>query len=361
MVQNNMEYHRLEITSIEPTAQNAVCVEFDIPSDLTEKFNFVPGQHLTLRHEIDGENLRRFYSICSQNSKSAIRIGIRNIENGRFSGFLNHEAKIGDRLEILAPRGRFCLADQAKGKHIIAFAAGSGITPIYAILVEHLKSDENSTATLINGNRTTGSIMLRQDLGDLKDIYLHRFQIIQLLSRERQDVEQFNGRIDKKSIKNLIEGKLIYPESATQIFICGPSTMINETKESLINNGASPQAIMFERFTANEARPVKPSTQIIKAVASGVNVAFVLDGVERNFSITDAGDSVLNAAHKAGFELPFSCAGGMCATCRCKIVEGQVEMAVNYALEPWELEAGFVLACQSRPKTRKIRLDFDAS
>jgi ring-1,2-phenylacetyl-CoA epoxidase subunit PaaE len=362
-----LEYHQLEIASIEPTANNAVCISFVIPQELKNTFEFKPGQHLTLRHRLNEENLRRFYSICTPSTPSMgqsgeqLRIGVRQINDGRFSGFLNNEAKVGDRLEVLAPRGHFCLTEESAGKHIIAFAAGSGITPVYSIVYSHLLRNTNATATLVYGNRATRSIMLCGDLNNLKDIYLERLQIIHMLTQEQQDIDWFNGRIDKKSLYRLADGGLIEPDRAVQIFICGPVNMIDETQSALIELGATPAKISVERFTAVGGEIKPASTQTLKIVESGVGVSFLLDGVEKEFTITDPQDTVLSAAQRSGFELPFSCAGGMCATCRCKLVEGEVQMAANYALEPWELEAGFVLACQSRPKTSKIRLDFDAT
>jgi len=357
-----LEYHQLEITAIEPTAQNAVCVTFQIPAELRANFTFVPGQHLTLRHRINDEKLRRFYSICTPQAGSQIRIGVRQIADGRFSGYLNNQARVGDRIEVLAPRGHFCLKPESTGKHIIAFAAGSGITPIYSILHNHLMGDPQATANLVYGNQMTKSIMLCSDLNDLKDQYLDRFQMIHLLSREQQDIDQLNGRIDRKSITKIIESGLVNPKNASQIFVCGPADMIGEVEFTLGEHGVDPALVSIERFTAiGSDAPVKIDQQTKKIVEGGVKVSFVQDGIEKEFSLNDPGDTVLSAAEKAGFELPFSCAGGMCATCRCKLIEGEVEMDVNYALEPWELEAGFVLACQSRPKSAQLRLDFDAT
>jgi ring-1,2-phenylacetyl-CoA epoxidase subunit PaaE len=357
-----LEYHELKITSIEPTAQNAVCVTFQVPAEHRTKFEFIPGQHLTLRHRIKDEKLRRFYSICTPQAGSEIRIGVRQIEDGRFSEFLNKEARVGDKIEVLAPRGHFRLAADTAGKHIIAFAAGSGVTPVYSILHNHLMRDPHSTAVLVYGNQMTKSIMLCSDLNDLKDQYLDRFQMIHLLSREQQDIEQLNGRIDQKSITKIIESGLVNPKDASQIFVCGPANMIDEVELTLSEHGVDPDLVSIERFTAlGSDAPVKVDQQTKKVVEDGVKVSFVQDGIEKEFSFSDPNDTVLSAAEKAGFELPFSCAGGMCATCRCKLVEGEVQMDVNYALEPWELEAGFVLACQSRPKSRQLRLDFDAT
>lgn len=355
-----LDYRNLEITEISSTADNAVCVSFQIPPAMRDEFKFVPGQHLTFRRSIDGKEQRRFYSICSPDDDNELRIGVRQIDEGQFSGFFNQQAKSGDTLEVLAPRGRFCLDSDASSKHILAFASGSGITPIYAMIQHHLASDERSTATLVYGNRQTSSIMLRQDLNDLKDEYLDRFQIIHLLSREQQDIGQFNGRVDRDNILGLAKSGLIEPVSAAQILVCGPGAMIDAVSKTLNELGADDAKIAAERFTAVDQKPVVISKDVQETIDKGVQVKFVLDGMEKSFSISDANDTVLTAAVKSGFELPFSCAGGMCATCRCKLVEGDVEMDANYSLEKWELEAGFVLACQSRPKTDKLVLDFDA-
>ena len=354
-----LEYHPLKVAKIEPIAQDAVGLWLDIPTHLAETFVFKPGQHLSLRHTIGDKELRRFYSICSLENTNQLRIGVRHIEDGRFSGFLNQKIKPGDTLEVLAPRGRFCLQETARAKHILAFAAGSGITPIFSQLQNHLSADDDSTATLVFGNRSTKTIMLRRDLNDLKDRYLGRFETLHTLSREQQDIEFLNGHIDKALIEQLTEKSLIAPNSAAQILICGPAQMIDNVQSTLLGLGVDAEKISLERF--NVAKPTgKPSKQVQKNLSEGAKISIVLDGVEQAFSISDPNDTVLSAAEKSRIELPFSCAGGMCATCRCKLIEGEVEMAQNYALEPWELEAGYVLACQSRPTTPKIRLDFDA-
>ncbi|MCF6321927.1 MAG: 2Fe-2S iron-sulfur cluster-binding protein [Rhizobiaceae bacterium] len=356
-----LEYHKLEVTAIEPTASDAVCVSFKVPDKLEKQFDFIPGQHLTLRGMIDGEELRRFYSICSSQNDPLLRIGVRQLEDGRFSGFLNTETKVGDQLDILVPRGLFRLNDSSKGKHVLAFAAGSGITPVYSIIHNHLESDAQSTATLVYGNRTISSIMLLSDLNDLKDKYLDRFQLVHILSREQQDNASLNGRIDKDNVKSLVSSGLIEPQKADEIFICGPADMIDSAQQVLISLGADGDNIKIERFTGNENVKKSPSPQTRKIVEKGVGITYILDGVEKSFPLEDPADTILGAAKKSGHVLPFSCAGGMCATCRCKLIEGEVEMDANYSLEPWELEAGYVLACQSRPKTEKIKLDFDVS
>lgn len=355
-----LDYHTLEVAKIEQTAEDAVCVTFLVPDGLKSEFQFKPGQHLTFNHEINGEKLRRFYSICSSPGRDELRIGARAITDGRFSGYLNSEIKVGDNLDVLIPRGRFFLKGDAKGKHILAFASGSGITPIYSILSHHLAQDAAATATLIFGNRNTKTIMLRNDINDLKDLYLNRFQVVHILSREQQDIDILNGRIDDKSIAALARDNLITPKNAAQVFICGPNDMIENVTNAMNNAGVEADHLTVEQFTAvKNAKPA--SKEVQENIKSGTMVSYILDGAEKNFQLNDPDNTVLDAAQNAGHELPFSCAGGMCATCRCKLVEGEVEMATNYALEPWELKAGYVLACQSRPKTKSIRLDFDAS
>jgi len=356
-----LNYHKLEVTAIEPTANDAVCLSFKVPPELKKEFEFIPGQHLTLRNKIDGEELRRFYSICSSQNDPQLRIGVRQLEDGRFSGFLNTEMKVGDKLDILEPRGHFRLQSSSKGKNIIAFAAGSGITPVYSIIRNHLESDEKSTATLVYGNRKIATIMLRNDLNDLKDKYLDRFQLVHIMSREQQDNARMNGRINKDNIQNLVSSGLINTKSADQIFICGPADMIDTAQQALIALGAEADSIKVERFAGSENIKKTPSSNTRKIVVNGVAITYVLDGVEKSFPLNDPNDTILGAAKKSGHVLPFSCAGGMCATCRCKLVEGKIEMDANYALEPWELDAGYVLACQSRPKSEKIKLDFDVS
>ncbi len=356
-----LEFFPLTIAAIEPTAGDAVVIEFNIPQEHKSKFDFLPGQHLTLRHYFHDEPLRRFYSICSLPDEGNIRIGVRKIDQGRVSGFFNSDAKIGDVVSALPPRGRFNLAANMQGKHLVALVAGSGITPIYPILAEHLNSDPNSTATLIFGNRNTNSMMLRQQLNNLKDSFVDRFQLINILSQEQQEFGLLNGRIDQEKIAQISKYNLVDFANSGQVLLCGPSNMIDVTQNALVEIGVDPETISFERFTALEKPVSNDEKPGYDAQKKGAKVSYILDGVHKEFQISNEGDNVLEAAQKQGLELPFSCAGGMCATCRCKLVEGEVEMAVNYSLEPWELEAGYVLACQSRPKTSSIKLDFDES
>jgi ring-1,2-phenylacetyl-CoA epoxidase subunit PaaE len=357
-------FHELTIAEIDRQTPDAVALAFNVPADLREAFAFHPGQYLTLAAEIDGEEIRRSYSICSTPGDPLVRVGVKKVADGRFSRFVNDHLGVGDTVRVMPPEGRFTpkLGGGIRQDYIL-IAAGSGITPMLSIATTVLAHEPESTITLIYGNRSTETIMFREELEDLKDQYLGRFTLVHVLSREKQDVELLNGRIDGARIATMAERGLINPLDADGVFLCGPGEMIDDVAASLKSFGVADDKIRFERFTpAGDVAPRKaPSDAARQAVEQGVEVEIVLDGVRRNFSMADADQSVLDAAHSAGIELPYSCAGGMCCTCRCRVVEGSTEMAVNYSLERWEIEAGFTLACQSRPTSGKLVLDFDAA
>jgi ring-1,2-phenylacetyl-CoA epoxidase subunit PaaE len=287
---------------------------------------------------------------------------VKKVADGRFSRFVNERLAIGQPMRVMTPEGRFTALIGGRHDYVL-IAAGSGITPMLSIARTVLGHEPESTVTLIYGNRSTDTIMFLEELEDLKDRYLGRFTLIHVLSREAQDVDILNGRIDGQRIRLLAERGLIDPAGADGVLLCGPGAMIDEVAEALRDIGVENDRIRFERFTpSGEApRPRPASREVAEAVAKGVPVEVVLDGVRRSFAVTDPSQTVLDAAHAAGIELPYSCAGGMCCTCRCRVVEGKTEMAVNFSLQPWEIEAGFTLACLSRPLTEKLVLDFDAA
>ena len=356
-----MAFHDLKILAVRPQGGDAVAITFDVPGDAADKFHFTPGQYLTLRAEIGGEDVRRSYSICSPRKSGRLEVGIRAIEGGRFSGFAS-ALKPGDMLKVMPPEGRFVVAPGGGGHDYLLIAAGSGITPMLSIAASVLEEEPESQVTLIYGNRTTNSIMFREELEELKDRYLDRFQLLHVLSREDQDVPMLNGRIDAEKLRVYAEKGIIAPASHDGIYICGPGDMTELAAATRRELGAPDSRIHMELFTPAEGSLPSASERAAKAVtASGqVEVETILDGTRRRFTMDGTKQTVLEAAHEAGVELPFSCAGGMCCTCRCRVSEGKAEMDVNYSLEPWELEAGFVLACQSRPHSEKIILDFDA-
>lgn len=355
-------FRTLIVAEIVRETPESVSIGFDVPDELAETFAFTPGQYLTLAAEIDGDEARRSYSICSMPGESRLRVGVKRVADGRFSRFVNEHLAVGDMIRVMPPEGRFTALIGGRHDYLL-IAAGSGITPMLSIARTVLGHEPDSTITLVYGNRSTDAIMFLEELGDLKDRYLGRFTLVHLLSREAQDVDILNGRIDAERIRLLASRSLIDPAGADGVFVCGPGAMIEDVSAALQSLGVADDRIRFERFTpAGDApAPRKPSEAVEKAVAKGVPVEVMLDGVRRSFAVSDPAQTVLDAAHRAGIELPYSCAGGMCCTCRCRVVEGKTEMAVNFSLQPWEIEAGFTLACQSRPVSEKLVLDFDAA
>lgn len=354
-------FHELEISEVRQETQNSVSIAFNLPDALSDRFSFIPGQYLTLRANIDSEDFRRSYSICSKPDE-ALRVGIKHVEGGKFSTFAQ-SLKAGDRLSVMPPEGRFTLNEnEVPNGDLLLICSGSGITPILSIAAHQLASCLNSQVTLVYGNQTTNLIMFRRELEILKDQYLTRFHVHHILSREMQDVDLFSGRIDAERIGEMIKFGLIAPEDAAGIFICGPQEMSENLQKYFIANGINEKKVHVELFNINDVTgPVKISKAVSKVVEEGVEVEIVLDGIRRKVLLTDERDTVLTAAQKSGLELPFSCAGGMCATCRCKLIEGDAQMDKHYSLADWELAAGFVLSCQLRPKSEKLILDFDAT
>ncbi len=348
-------FHDLTLASVTPLTSDAVALEFDVPETLRDAFAFVPGQYLTLRTHIDGQEVRRSYSIASQPDQT-LTVGVKCIEDGTFSTWAQ-TLKAGSSIEVMAPEGRFTCE---KEQNVILIAAGSGITPMMAIAADALS--RGARVSLVFGNRDTQSIMFRDALDGLKNRYLDRFTLIHILSREPQDVDLLSGRIDAEKIKKLAQAGAIDLKNTNGVFLCGPGAMIDAVSQALIEASVSKDHIHFERFYQDGETPRLPASQEARAAAqAGVAVNVVLDGAQKRFDFGAADETVLDAAARQGHELPFSCKGGMCCTCRCKVTEGSAEMAVNYSLEPWELEAGFTLACQARPTSDRLTLDFDAA
>lgn len=356
-------FHELTVAGIERQTPDAVALAFDIPDGLKRDFAFAPGQYLTLAATIDGEDVRRSYSICSAPGDPTLRVGVKRIADGRFSAFVNERLSVGDTIRVMTPEGRFTpkLGGGDRQDYIL-IAAGSGITPMLSIARTVLSHEPHSTIMLIYGNRSSDQIMFLEEIEDLKDRHLGRFVLVNVLSREKQDVDLLNGRIDGARIRAFAERGLIDPAGADGIFLCGPGEMIDEVSSALKALGVEDARVRYERFTpSGEAPKPSPRSQAARAAAEkGVAIEVMLDGVTRGFVMGEGDATVLAAAQRAGIELPYSCAGGMCCTCRCRVVEGETEMAVNFSLEQWEIEAGFTLACQTRPTGERLVLDFDA-
>ncbi|MCZ4289000.1 2Fe-2S iron-sulfur cluster-binding protein [Hoeflea alexandrii] len=355
-------FHTLEIAAVRNETPDAVAISFAIPEDLSDTFAFVPGQYLTLRADIGGEDMRRSYSICSPlNETSRRTVGVKRIEDGRFSSFAQ-TLKQGDRIEVMPPQGRFTA--QIGGEHdYLLLAAGSGITPCLSIAKSVLAGEPDSTVTLLYANRNSSSVMFRDDLNDLKDRYTTRFTLLHVMDEEVQDVEIMNGRLDAEKLENLANLGVIDPKAADAIYICGPEPMILSASAAMTTLGVDQNKIKFELFTpapGAKPAPAKTNGTPVNGAKHGASVEIILDGARRTIEVDAAQDTVLTAAMKAGLDLPYSCAGGMCCTCRCRIVEGAATMDENFSLEPWEIEAGFTLSCQARPDTDRLVLDFDA-
>lgn len=348
-------FHNLTLADVRTETSDSVVLTFDVPADLAGTFAYQPGQYLTLRADVDGTDQRRNYSIASRPG-APLCVGVKRIEDGVFSAFAQ-SLKPGDTLAVMPPEGRFVCTNQTD---LVLIAAGSGITPLISIASDALA--RGARVTLVYGNRQTETIMFRDTLDALKDQYLERFTLIHILSREAQDVALLNGRVNGEKIAALAHAGAIDLQGSDGIFLCGPGGMIDDVVEELKSRDVKPALIHFERFTVDGEAPRAPKSRAAEdAAAHGVAVSVYLDGTRRDFQFEAQDNTVIDAAERQGLELPFSCKGGMCCTCRCKVEEGSAEMAMNYSLEPWELEAGFTLACQARPTSENLVLDFDAA
>jgi ring-1,2-phenylacetyl-CoA epoxidase subunit PaaE len=325
----------------------------------TPNLAFTPGQYLTLRAEINGAVEQRCYSICSAPNDPVIEVAIKRVPSGRFSEWAHENLKLGTSVDAMAPEGRFgCVPGTTPARRYLAVAAGSGITPIISLARTLLAAEPSASFTIVYGNRDMASIMFRGALDDLKDRYMARFSAIHVLSRELQDVALFNGHIDGPRLDALAEAGLIAPGDADLVFICGPTAMMDTAETALTALGANPASIQTERFLPTPGAAVR-TPETANALPDGASVTAIYDGVARTFQMAPGENSAILAAERAGIDLPSSCRGGMCCTCRARVVEGAAEMAVNYSLEDWELEAGFILTCQSWPTTPTLTLDFD--
>lgn len=351
-------FHTLKIARLANAAEDALSLTFAVPEDLRAAYAFIPGQYLTLKATLDGRELRRTYSICSEPGGETISVGIRRLPGGAFSERVCAGLVEGTELQVMTPEGRFRLGEETD---LLLVAAGSGITPMISIARAALA--RGARVTLVYGNRSTASIMFRAELDALKDRYLERFTLIHLLSREGQDIPLLEGRITGAKLALLARAGALDPAGADGVFLCGPGDMIDDVRAALAELGVDPGRVHSERFTPEGEAASRPAASVRarEAAALGVEVEAILDGNRRRFELSGEDASLIDAAHRQGLELPFSCKGGMCCTCRCRIVEGAAEMATNYSLQPWELEQGFTLACQARPTTPRLVLDFDAA
>ncbi len=352
-------FHPLTVADVRRETPEAVSIAFAVPPALAADYRYVPGQHLTLRFTRDGEEIRRSYSICSGLDDAELRIAVKAVEGGRFSP-VACDIRVGETIDVMTPQGRFGVAPSDTARTYLAIAAGSGITPVMSIARTVLRRESQSRFVLIYGNRNTQSIIFKPQLEDLKDRYLSRFVVHHVLSREPQEVPLLHGRIDGDKVAQILRtlGPL---EAIDHVFLCGPGGLIEDARQAVVGLGVPAEKLHIEYFSVDglpvEARP-KP--RVVDSGAAPVATAILTLHGARHAVPMLAGETVTDAGLRAGLEMPYSCRGGMCCTCRAKLTDGRVEMDLNYSLEPWETEAGFVLTCQAHPKTERVDLDFDA-
>lgn len=354
------KFHSLTIKEVRPETRDAVSIAFDIPADLADSFRFTQGQHLVMRTQMDGEEVRRSYSICTGVNDGELRVAIKRVAGGRFSAYANDSLKAGQSLEVMPPSGHFYVElDAARHGNYLAVAAGSGITPILSIIKTTLDAEPHSRVTLLYGNRSSGSALFREQLEDLKNCYLQRLNLIFVFSREQQDVDLYNGRIDADKCGQLFS-RWIDVKSLDAAFICGPQAMTETVRDQLKANGMHAERIHFELFAAAGSAQKREAREAARETDSAVSqVTVISDGRELSFPLARNSQSVLDAGNAQGLELPYSCKAGVCSTCKCKVIEGEVEMDSNFALEDYEVAAGYVLSCQTFPISDKVVLDFD--
>ncbi len=348
-------FYTTKVLEVRRETTKCVSVALEIPD--IEAFSFVPGQHLTLKAQINGTEVRRSYSLCSSPLSGELRVAIKQIENGLFSTWANSELKAGDSIEIMPPLGQFGLeVDSEDGQTYVGFAAGSGITPVMSILKTLLEHSPEAKFILFYGNRKTHSIIFKSELEDLKDEYMGRLEVHHVLSREDQGNDLLHGRMDEGRVTQFVE-KFAGVQAAAGHFLCGPEEMIHGVTSALTTSGVAKSAIHFELFTAAATGAPMASEKASKAVPDSY-VTIILDGEETHFH-QGPKDFVLDSALDAGADVPYACKGAVCCTCRAKVLEGEVEMAMNYALTDQEVEDGYVLTCQTMARSERVRISYD--
>ena len=354
------DFHPLKVKDVYKDTKDTVVVSFDIEEMLQNSFRFDQGQHLTLRKTIDGKDIRRSYSLCSSPLENEWKVAIKEIPGGIFSTFANTELKSGDTLEVMKPSGTFGVkSNPENAKNYLFFAAGSGITPIISMIKTYLAVEPNSTCKLFYVNKTAKSIIFKEELEQLRNTYFGRLEIYYFLTKEKRDIELFNGRFDDNKMKVLTSTFIDIPDTS-EVFLCGPEDMVNYVSDYLINAGLPKHLVHFELFIKGLTEEDKLRVErLAKQNIDGVEVTIIDGGKEFHFTMQQDDDNVLDGALSAGADLPYACKGGVCSTCKCKVLEGTVEMKINYALEEDDLEKDYVLSCQAVPTSKKLVVDFD--
>jgi ring-1,2-phenylacetyl-CoA epoxidase subunit PaaE len=351
-------FHRLAIRDLRRETPDAISMTFAIPQELSDDYAFAPGQYLTLRTVMDGEEVRRSYSICSSPDDRELRIAVKKVDGGAFSSWALEALRSGDELDVMTPTGRFGVAyAPEKARVHVGFAAGSGITPIISIIRGILTREPHSRFFLFYGNRTTGGILFREALEELKDRFIGRLSVFHVLSQEEQDLPVLHGRLDREKVSLLLRA-MVPAAAVDHVFVCGPLAMSEEIEATCVGLGIPEARIHVERFVSEFGGKPRARTQVSTEAPPAAIASLIVDGKRREVPVAE-GEAILDAALRAGMELPYACKGGMCSTCRAKVIEGETRMDLNYSLEPWELEAGFVLTCQAHPVSDRVVVDYD--
>ena len=353
-------FHALEVAEIVPETEDAVSIRFLVPPELAEAFRFKAGQHLTLMAVMGGEEVRRNYSLCTAPADNDLMVTVKRIAGGVFSNWAAEQLKPGERIAVMSPHGSFTVPFEAgRANHYVGFAGGSGITPIISLIRTALSTEPDSRFTLFYGNRDSSSVIFLEALADLKDRYIGRFELYHFLSDEEQDIELFNGMLDRDTCAEAIDRLVGDPSAVSDWFICGPGPMMDAAEAVLLERGIEERRIHIERFTAGRpSAAIAAALQAAQQEAKGLSVSVTLDGRTRKVEFN--GENILDSAREAGLPAPFACKAGVCATCRARVTRGKVEMAVHYGLSADEVAAGYVLTCQSVPVGEGVAVDYDA-
>jgi len=361
---NKNTFYSLAISGIRPETDSAVCITFDVPKKLKDEFQFIQGQHLTLKKTIDGEDVRRSYSICSGVDDDTLQIAVKRIEGGIFSNFANSELKVGDTIDIMPPSGKFYTPlDADNAKNYMCICVGSGITPILSIVKSILSQEPKSHVTILYGNRNSATVMFKEELGFLKNRYMSRLNWLNILSREKQDADVLFGRLDNKKGGELGKMRLIDIANTDEFFLCGPEAMISEVSRGLRDAGIDEDKIHYELFYSSPEDAdavIEKHNERAKRVGGKVSKLDVkVGGRSIQFELSADGENILDGAMRNGADLPFSCKAGVCATCKARVISGEVEMDLNHSLTEQEVKAGYILTCQSHPVSDHVTVDFD--
>ena len=357
----SVTFHSLEIAELVPETADAISIRFHLPEALRESFKFKPGQHLTLKAEIEGEEVRRNYSLCVAPEEGELKVTVKRIAGGLFSTWANEQLKPGDRLDVMEPHGSFTWDfDPAAANRYVAFAGGSGITPVISLIKTAMIEEPESRFTLIYGNRDSQSVIFLEALARLKNRYISRLEIHHFLAEESEDIDLFNGMLDRAKCDDVLE-HLVDTDGAAAFFICGPGPMMDSAEAALKGRGVPGAKIHIERFTADRPpEALQAQLDAMSREAQGLTMLVTLDGRKRRVPFRAEAGNILDSARLAGLPAPFACKAGVCATCRARVVAGEVEMAARYGLTDEEVAAGYVLTCQSVPKGEGLEVDYDA-